>query len=290
MKCFAGLLLGALLLCQAPAFGQTTDLSAPSEDEFVPEVMRTFRVINLQSIETLYKNDLFFSISHKFGGTIGDGISEFFGMDQLANIRFELAYGLTDNFTVGVGRTRYGKVYDGFLKYKLLSQTYLQVPVSVTLLTSAAVRSEAWPTEAEREALDFAHRMSYLVQGSVARKFGESFSLQLTGSLVHRNLTEEAAEVNTVAALGGAARVRITDDFVLLAEYNTLLTRYDTHSKKVYDVIGFGFDITSARHSYKFHVSNTTDFIGQEFLTETYDDFFGDGLHFGFHITRYFAL
>ena len=65
-----------------------------------------------------------------------------FGLDQ-ATIRIGGDYGITDQLMIGVGRSSFEKVYDGFFKYKLLRQStgLRNMPISVLAYGSAMVKT-----------------------------------------------------------------------------------------------------------------------------------------------------
>ena len=62
------------------------------------------------------KNELAFSISHRFGN-INGGINDFYGLDE-STIRFGFEYGLSDRIDLGIGRSNYEDIVDGFIKVK----------------------------------------------------------------------------------------------------------------------------------------------------------------------------
>ena len=66
------------------------------------------RVINNHSVETLEKNNLEFIVAHKFGDIAGinGGVQNFFGFDNLADVRIAFEYGIIDNLDIGIGRSK----------------------------------------------------------------------------------------------------------------------------------------------------------------------------------------
>ena len=98
--------------------------------------------MNGHSIERMAPGQLDFRISHRFG-PINSGAYELFGLDQ-ANTHFSLEYGILKWLMAGVGRGTYEKTFDGFAKFSLLRQSSgaKEMPVSVSLLSSVAVKSE----------------------------------------------------------------------------------------------------------------------------------------------------
>jgi hypothetical protein len=192
-----------LLWLAQPAWAQQPPIEKPT-------VLFTFggmRLINGQSVETLPAGWLDFSVAHRFSPI--DGVENFFGLDGTANFRLGLAYGISDRLSVGIGRSRLGKRYDGFVKYKLLWQREGGFPFSATLLLGSNI-STASVAPADADFFEFAHRLHYHSQLLLARKMTQKFSLQLSPTLVHRNLTDYQAEANTVFALGAGLRWQLT--------------------------------------------------------------------------------
>src|SRR5690606_31281029 len=111
-------------------------------------------------------------------------------------------YGITDNLEIGLGRSSFEKTYDGFIKYKFLRQSTGKraMPITAAAFVSTAIKT-ARPLDPDRENY-FSNKLSYTYQLILGRKFSEAFSLQLSPTLVHRNLVLTRAEENDVFALG----------------------------------------------------------------------------------------
>ncbi len=281
-----------LLLCPFGLQSQEVDSNLiyvePEEPLYLQETFRTFRLVHGQSVETLWKNNLMFVVSHRFGGTINEGIDELFGLDGTANIRLALAYGITDNLTIGVGRSRTEKLYDGYVKYRVLRQKNHGWPLTVTVLGSAAIRTQPFRDDIQ-ENLEFKHKMKYFSQLMIASRIG-FFSIQVNPAYVYQNLTQEMGEQNGIFALGGGVRFEVTEAIAFTAEYtHPFISDFETENPRK-DVIGFGFDISTPRHSFQLQVSNTTGLVGQAYIPSTTGDFFQGDIHIGFHISRKFAL
>lgn len=267
-------------------------LFAGAQDEAAPalpvETFKTYRLVNGQTAETLYKGDLMLTLSHRFSGSVTEGFENFFGFDDYADIRFALAYGFTDRLSAEVGRTRTGKMYDGQVKYKFLQQAPDGMPVSATLLGSAALMSDDFPPGQE-DVLETRHRMSYLTQLFVARRFHERIGAQVTGAWVHRNLTDWEGEENDTYLLGAGASARLTRLFHLRLEYYQPLNNKTRADRTLEPMVGVGFDLLTPRHAFQITLSNTNFLLEQAFMTQTTQSFFNHkGLRLGFHITRTF--
>jgi hypothetical protein len=184
--------------------------------EYAEYAFKTNRIINLHSIENTAHGVMDFKISHRFG-TVDDGFYDLFGIDQ-ATQRFGFDYGVTDNFQVGVNRNSVGKAYDGYLKYRLLRQSKGKkyMPISLSLFTSLAIETTRWADPSRVNY--FSSRLNYVHQLFIARKFNDYVSIQLTPTMVHRNLAP-VGEKSDVYALGVGGRLRLSRRVTFNAEY-----------------------------------------------------------------------
>lgn len=249
------------------------------------QTFKDTRIVNGHSVETSFKGEMKFIISHRFG-TINGGAYELFGLDQ-SSIRLGLDYGITDKLNVGLGRSSFEKTVDGFVKYRLLTQ---QVeggsPVSVTGLATMAVKGTRFE-DPERENF-FTSRLYYAYQIMIARKFHDRFSLQVMPSMVHRNLVPTVDDAHDVYALGSAFRFQLTKQVAIQGEYYWLppgQVSGDFHSP-----VSIGFDVETKGHVFQFHLSNSTGMIEKFFITETRGLWQEGDIHFGFNITRDFRI
>jgi len=264
-------------------------LSLLGEEETIDYTNASFktnRVINLHSLESTAKGVLDFKIGHRFG-TLNGGFYELFGFDN-ASIRLGFDYGLTDALTIGIGRSGFQKTYDGFIKYKFLRQSTgkRKMPLTVGVLLTSAIQTLKW-ADPDRDNF-FSSRLYYTSQLIIGRKFNESFSLQLSPTMVHRNLVATNAEKNDVYALGTAARIKITKRLALNAEYIYLLP--DQVSSDVTNSLSVGVDIETGGHVFQLHLTNSTSMIEKGFITETTNSWSDGGIHFGFNVSRVFTV
>src|SRR5688500_9903625 len=144
-------LLALLFVAFKPAAAQEEDLLKLLEEEeekdkteYAKASFKTTRVINGHSMENVAGGVLDMKISHRFGFVSG-GPYELFGLDQ-AYIRIGLDYGITDRLMVGWGRSNFEKVFDGFVKYKLLRQSTgkKNMPVTLSYLATTAITTVKW--------------------------------------------------------------------------------------------------------------------------------------------------
>ncbi|MCB0533467.1 MAG: hypothetical protein H6574_20910 [Lewinellaceae bacterium] len=294
------ILLLALFLANAPfLFAQDEEdlLSLLGEEEvteYATASFKTNRVVNGHSIENTAAGVLDFKISHRFS-PVRNGLYDIFGLDG-ATIRFGFDYGITDRLMVGVGRSSKEKIYDGFLKYKILRQSSgkKNMPITLSYLVDAQIKTVDFP-EQDRENL-FSSRLYYTHQLLIGRKFSERLSLQLMPTLLHRNLVADKTEKNDVLALGVAGRVKLSKRVTFNAEYYYVLP--DQINPIYTNVLSIGFDIETGGHVFQLHFTNSSDMTYKGFITETLEDWFyksGDGksmsgIRFGFNISRVFTI
>ena len=142
--------------------------------EFVYNAFKSPRIIMAHSMEMLRPGVLDFRILHRFG-RINGGAYEFFGLDGPATVRLGLDYGITDNFTVGLGRSALNKELDGFLKYRFIHQATGPgaFPFSLVAVAGSTLTTLKW-TDPTRENF-FTSRMGFYGQAIIGRKFSEAF-------------------------------------------------------------------------------------------------------------------
>lgn len=272
------------------AKAQESDLlSLLGEEEtvlYTTASFKTTRVINLHSLENVAGGVLDVKISHRFG-TLNRGVYELFGLDG-ATIRIGADYGVTDQIMIGLGRSSFEKTYDAFIKYKFLRQSSgkRNMPISAAVFASAAINTLRFPEDG-RDYL-FSSRLFYTYQLIVGRKFSEALSLQLSPTVVHRNLVATSDEKNDVYALGVSGRFKLTKRLTLNAEYIYLLP--DQVNENIRNSFSIGFDIETGGHVFQLHFSNSTSMIEKGFVAETTGDWTDGGIHFGFNISRVFTL
>lgn len=266
------------------------DLLSLLDDEVTTDYadasFKTNRVINLHSLENTAGGVLDFKIGHRFGFVSG-GLYELFGLDN-STVRIGLDYGLTDMITIGIGRGSFEKTYDGFIKWKFLRQSKgkKNMPVTAALFASTAIQTLRWPIP-DRDNF-FSSRLYYTWQMIIGRKFSDTFTFQLSPTVVHRNLVATVQESNDVYALGAGGRIKLNKRVALNAEYIYVLP--DQLDQQFTNSLSIGFDIETGGHVFQLHFTNSTSMIEKGFVAETRGRW-GDGdVHFGFNISRVFTV
>ena len=253
------------------------------EDGYVEATFKGTRLINGHSVELREKNALDFIISHRFG-RLNSGAYELFGLDE-STVRIGFDYGLTDRLNIGIGRSSFRKVYDGFLKYKFLRQGEGRgkSPVSAVAFASTALT-----TQRSQNELSAANRLSYVFQLLIARKFNDRLSLQLMPGVVHRNLALSPNDDNDIFYLGVGGRYKLTQRVALNTEYYYLINKPEAGLEPVHSSFAIGVDIETGGHVFQLHLTNSRAMQEKGFITETSGDFFKGDIHYGFNISRVF--
>lgn len=253
--------------------------------KFVSATFKGSRVILGHSVETKKKGELEFLISHRFG-RINSGAHELFGLDN-ANIRLGLEYGVMDNLNIGIGRSSFDKSYDGFAKYKIISQSTGKgsFPISVVWFNSVALRTA--PKIVDDENDDFNDRLAMVSQFIIGRKFSDKISFQIMPTFVHKNKVPFEDD-NDQLALGAAGRFKLTGSLALNLEY---YYRFNPAESEDYtNSFSIGFDIETGGHVFQLHFTNGSTAIERSFITENRGKFFDGDIQFGFNISRTFQL
>jgi hypothetical protein len=255
------------------------------ETEKVRNAFKSTRVIMGHSTEMLAAGVLDFRILHRFG-RVNEGPYEMFGLDK-ASIRLGLDYAISNRFTVGAGRSTTKKETDAFLKTRLLWQTTgaKNFPFALTLVNGITADGLKWQ-DPERTNY-FSSRLAYYHQLIIARKFSESFSLQLAPTVVHRNLVQLSTQENDIGALGIGSRLKLTKRIALMLDYFYVPKR---GSDEFISPLSVGFDIETGGHVFQLHFTNALGMNERAFIADTAGKWEKGDIHFGFNISRVFTL
>jgi hypothetical protein len=257
------------------------------ETDYTTATFKATRIMNGHSIERMQTRQLDFRIHHRFG-LINSGIYEYWGLDQ-ANMHFGLEYGITDWIMVGVGRGNYFKTYDGFTKLSILRQSTgkVNMPISVSWVSTVAINTLKWADTSRTNY--FSSRMAYSHQVLIARKFNKRFSLQITPTMVHRNIVQSALDPNDLWSCGVGGRIKITSRISLNAEYFYVYTPKNM-SEKIYHPLSLGLDIETGGHVFQLIFTNSEGMIERDMIGDTRGRWSKGDIHFGFNISRVFSL
>lgn len=292
------LTLFAAFALSATTFGQDDLLDILNEGEtdvtnYTSATFKGTRIVNLQSSEITGAGTMQFIILHRFGAfNSNDFLYNFFGLDE-SLVRLSLDYSFNDYINIGVGRSSRSKVYDGWLKAKILRQSTgaTEMPVSLLYYGSINLNTTRFDDGIERS---FSERMSYVNQLIVARKFSDDFSLELAPTLVHFNIVQTDEQQNTLFGVGAGARYKLTNRVALTAEYmwqSTRNTRLVGGVETPYnDALSLGVDIETGGHVFQLHLTNARNISDPNWMMQTPGSWADGEIYFGFNISRVFTI
>jgi hypothetical protein len=290
------LVLGSLSGIQATAQDDllnALEKEAPKKKELTHATFKGTRLIDFQTVETLGKGSLDFRISHRFGD-FSTGAYNFYGLDGPATLRLGFDYSVTDRLTVGIGRSSYQKMFDGFVKYRILRQTQdNSMPISVTGIASMYITAQNDPTAAitgVNEYQFFSSRMSYMYQLLIARKFSSRLSIQIAPTLIHFNLVTYTTDKNDLLAMPISARYKFSKRFSLTCEYGLRITQYTANQKSYYNSASVGVDIETGGHVFQLFITNSSAINEIQTIPYTDSNWAKGQFRIGFNISRVFSL
>jgi Membrane bound beta barrel domain (DUF5777) len=284
-------LLVLIFLCNGflRSNAQTESLMAGLEDstattEKVTGAFKSTRVINAHSIEMLAKGNLDFRILHRFG-FVSAGIKQLFGLDQ-ASMRMSFDYGITNNITIGIGRSTFRKELDAFAKARILQQTKgaKDFPFSLVVVGGYTVHTDE---SSSAEKLTIVDRSAYYLQTIIGRKFNSKFSMQLSPIFIHTNFPVVRKDDQNIFAIGGGLRYKVSKRMALMLDYHKPFGKLDDSFTAP---LSLGVDIETGGHVFQLHFSNTTGMNERAYVTQTTGDFFKGDIRFGFNLSRLFNI
>ncbi len=271
---------------------------------------KTVRIGNAQTIETVKKNHLDFRIAHRFGNVYDSDNSNplnlmgqtFLGFDAARDIRFSFDYGITDNLTIGIGRSKMNHIIDGSIKWRILEQTTnFSMPISLAFFSSTGYSHDPTSQIYGGIVKDFQtnelHRFNFFNQLIVASKLNDWISLELLPSLMHRNFIKEnvntknnAFDENTFFTLGFGGRIKLTRRLSFIGDYFYNFSKFYQNNPTAFNPLSLGFEIETGGHVFSLFVTNAGGLIENNFIPYTNDTWTKGQVKFGFCISRTFAL
>jgi hypothetical protein len=265
--------------------------SISDEGGYTVATFKSTRLINQHTAEVLGKRTLDFRISHRFGPANSGG-KEFYGLDGPASIRLGLEYSFDGRLMAGIGRTSLEKVFDGFLKYKLLRQKDEGMPLTMTLFAGAYYTTEDKSINGVDVYEKEINRLSYCYEIMFARKFSSRFSFQLAPWFVHYNQVDRSTDKNDVYGVSGLFRFKFTKRSAITAEYGYRINDYyvETEGTKYYDTFSIGYELETGGHVFQIFFANSFGIVESQFYAHTNTKWDDGGIRLGFNISRVFKL
>ena len=163
----------------------TVTLPVTNTKSYTKNTFGSKYLIDDQTVMVPIKKTFGFYIMHHFG-TVNDGISNFFGIFELANMQFAMTYVPVKDLQLGFGFGNYNMEVNGNVKYALLKQTKDgSMPVSITYYGLMVMNTTKASTS--NYIVTTADRFSYFNQLLIARKINDKLSLQVGIAITHFN-------------------------------------------------------------------------------------------------------
>lgn len=272
-------------------FAQDEDLlkllgDEKTKKERIKYAFKSPRVINGHSMEFLNPGTLDFRILHRFG-QVNEGYKNFFGLDQ-ASMRMGFDYGILQNLMVGVGRSTYKKELDAFFKYAPIRQSTGQwsSPVTFAVVAGITMDGTSWADPTRKNFVT--SRLAYYFEAVIGRKFSEGFSLQISPTMVHKNLVPLETDPNNIYAIGIGGRLKLSKRIAFTWDYSHVVIGMPDSG--YYNPLSVGFDIETGGHVFQLHFSNSTGMNERAFITETINSWGSGSIRFGFNLSRVFQI
>lgn len=245
----------------------------------VEETFWSQSIVGMGTVETMPANNLNVTIMHAFGLATNRPVQNFFGLDNPPNVRLGMDYGITDNWTLGIGRTTFQKVIDLRSKLALMRQTTSgSDPISLTLKGDIALVTQ-------EDGLPISDDMSYLLAPIVGSKFNDHLSLQAEPMYAHFNSFDN--EARDLFALGLGGEYHLSRRYALSFEYFPVLGDRIEGTKNAFAV---AFNIETGGHVFQLFLASS-DWTTEQYIIARNDvNFWAGDFRFGFNVNRVFML
>ena len=252
-----------------------------AQDETVYPPFETLTLIDNHTTLNPYQGSMNIEIQHRFAPI--SSISDLFGIYGSANTRMAVDYGITDKIMVGFGTTRKNSVQDLEWKVSLLQQTESnKMPVSVSYVGNAVLNASSSTNFGPPSEFKFAHRLSYMNQIIVSRKFGEKIGVQVAPTFIWMNAVEQGFH-NANFSIYSGIRAQVLGFHALVLEYEQPLNTAD--NVDIYPNLAFGVEIGTSTHSFRVFVANYNSLVKNYDVVYNTNNPFSMDYQFGFNIS-----
>jgi hypothetical protein len=244
-------------------------------------VKNTFQsvwIADNQTVMVPVKSTLEMDIMHRFG-TWNKGYEDFWGFFAPSNIRLGVSYVPINKLNVGIGFTKTtaavipqsstssvsGPLWDGSLKYAIITQTKGKYPVSVSYYVNASYNTKK---DLNKDVYkQWSDRLSYFHQILIARKIIDKLSVQIAPSLSHHNvvngyytkLNDSTLKINPSMkfehfAVAFSARYKVTNVTSVMINYDQPITKHTM--KNPNPSLSLGIEMNTSSHSFQLFFTN----------------------------------
>lgn len=275
------LVLIPILLCQKRAHAQM-ERERVNPGGPVTETFWAPNLIGLETTEQISAKNLNVTIMHSFGLVTNRTLQNFFGLDIGPNVRLGIDYGITDKWSLGIGRMTDRKVVDFRTKLKLLQQAKDgSVPLNMSLKGDLGLTTQ----ENNRPIKD---DLNYLLSLPISKKISDELSLQAAPILSHFNQVNGISETEkSLFAIGLGGQYRISRRFALTAEYLPVLGERNPGTKNAF---ALGLNIETGGHVFQLFFASSSWHTEQYIISHNDQNFWAGDFRFGFNVNRIFSL
>ncbi len=270
------ILFAFTFLCYEISDAQLQRERADTGPDYV-EIFPATANAGLSTVQITPKRNLNSTILHTFG-LVKNGIEHFYGLDDGANTRLGLEYGISDRFSIGLGRMTFHKVVDLNSKYGLLKQTEDgQIPLSITIKMASSVTNLS--------GLEFSDRLNYQAAIMLARKF-HRISLQASPMITYFQRTT-GQNYHRLFGIGLIAAYEINDRFSVSTE---LLPVLGNRNPGTHTNMALSLNIDTGGHLFQIFFTSSQWHNEPYIMANNVDQFLNGEFRFGFNIHRIFGL
>jgi hypothetical protein len=258
--------------------------SVPKEKEVVSAAFKGLQICNMQSTKLPAQGEFYFLVTHRFGD-LKNGINNFFGLDN-ALTKLGGIYGATDWLSLSASRHTYQKTYEFAIKYRLANQQIDGFPVTIVGYNTMDINSEL--NKDLYPGLKFNNRLAFTNQLLLSRKFSNSFSAELAGIFVHKNLYDALYEQKDVYLFGAGTRYKIAKRLSLNLDYAVRVNLPEDTQSIYQNPLTLGLDIETGGHVFQLVFSNSQAMNDVAIFSNAGGDWGKGSLYFGFNMYRVF--
>lgn len=268
-----------ILFCTTAVFGQMERERVQTEGP-VEDVFWAPTLITQGTTAHLPTGNLNSTIMHSFGIATQRSIQNFFGIDIVQNVRLGVDYGITDRWSVGIGRSTLSNIVDLRTKIAVLRQNQSNTrPISLSLKGDLGVITQ----ENRRPIGD---DLSTFTSAIFSRKFNDAFSFQVKPMYAHLS-TVSAGDPNDYFAVGLGTEIHLSRRYAFTAEYYPVLSERADGTSNAFSM---GLNIETGGHVFQLFFTSTRWHLEQYILADNREQFWAGDFRFGFNVNRVFSL
>jgi hypothetical protein len=133
----------------------------------------------------------------------------------------------------------------------------------------------------------FTSNMFFVHQLIIGRKFNESFSFQISPTMVHRNLVDSIATPHDLFSIGVGGRMKLTRRTSINVEY---FYQFNQFKPAGTNMLSIGFDIETGGHVFQLCFTNSPYMIEKAFIHQNSGTWKAGDIIGGFNLSRNFTI